>query len=344
MTSAGVRSATQDAQPFFQNLDNIPPKVGGRGAIPHIPRVGDRGAQKLVDIISEAGKTYLRTRGEPSDYIYLHAAGLAELASTHPLAADQTPGETLSQVQAAFQTALTYRMGFLRYKGSGKSLEVGQWWIQEFDPGAAPLADRVEMALVKYLLENPAGTISEIDTALCTAFPGSMPPDIELIQLCLESYGTQTPPENGRWSIREQDSPAKRRAEFDKMAAIITKLGQRLGFDIANGETVPPSIQWATSNRQPQYVFYISASAVLGKIILSRQPQPAQAVHDGQDCLWVVSLAVGVLNAQDKLAPHLVRKEPVKDHRSHTSDVQFTGGTGRKTNANCHYLLLEIGK
>ncbi|MFH1636743.1 MAG: hypothetical protein ABIG63_22400 [Chloroflexota bacterium] len=250
----------------------LTPKVGGRGAI------GGRGARNLEEIISEGCKTYLKTRGEPSEYLYLHAAGLGELAKNHPLSADQPPGETLSQVQAAFQHALSYRMGFLRYKGSGKSLEVGQWWIQEFDPSAAPLAGRVETAIVEHLLENPGCTVPEIDTALCAAFPGSMPPDIELIQVCLESYGEQTPPDSDRWSIREQDSPSRRRAEFDAMAALITKLGQRLGFVTIQGKDSPPSIQWANLDQQPQYVFYLSASAVLGKIIMSHQPRPAQAL------------------------------------------------------------------
>ena len=46
-----------------------------------------------------------------------------------------------------------------------------------------------------------------------------------------------------------------------------------------------------------------------------------QAVHDGQDRLWIIALAVGVLNTQDELAAHLVYKKPVKNHRPHTPDV-----------------------
>ena len=137
---------------------------------------------------SQAGNSYLRSeRGEPSHYIYLHAAALVGLVSKPPPEPTLSPGDYLSQVGSDLHQAFSYRNGFLRYEGSDKSLDVGLYWVRDPETEILPLSDRVEMALVKTLLNNPGSTYDVIDSTICREFPGLCPPENALIQVCLDS-------------------------------------------------------------------------------------------------------------------------------------------------------------
>jgi hypothetical protein len=222
--------------------------------------------------ISKSALEYLREqRGEPSPYLYLHTAGLVGLAA-HP-AEDSTPSPSdyLSQVHSTYQHALSFRNGFLRYEGSDKSIEVGQWWVQESGDGIRPLADRIEMTLVNCLLKNPGFTFSEIDKAICQVFPGLTPPEVEMMQVCLDSYGVQDPPGSGRWFIQEWDFPIKRRADILEITSLLLELGNRLGFETFQDHKSLPTIQWENRIARLSYSFYLSASAVIGKYLTTSQ-------------------------------------------------------------------------
>jgi len=224
----------------------------------------------IAAIIPAAAREYLIARGESSAYIYPHAAGLLEIAKKPPVDETQPPYEFFSQVQASFQQELSFRNGFLRFEGSPNSLEVGRWWLQDPGEGLNPLADRVEMVVVQHLVQNPTSEFGDIDRQVCAKFPGLMPPEGKLIQICLGSYGNQDQLEEGCWTLQGQDSPSKRRADIFEMEKILLELGKRLEFDIIQGKN-PVSVHWMTPNGQPGYTFYISASSVLGKYFFAPQ-------------------------------------------------------------------------
>lgn len=231
----------------------------------------------------QAARSYLRERGEPSSYLHLHAAVLSALVHSHSLTTTIEPksgelippAETLSQINSTFDDAFGYRGGFLRYGGSEKSLEVGQWWLRESSNAATPLSDRVENALVHYLLEHPASTLLQIDSALCAAFPTEkgepITPNPKLIQVCLESYGEQDPPKSGHWCIRKEDSPEARRAEFSAITHLLEQIGSRLDF-FPGGQK---PLLWREKGGEIKYIFYVITSAVFGEIILAGE-FPAQ--------------------------------------------------------------------
>jgi hypothetical protein len=249
---------------------------------------------------------YLQERNEPADYLYVHGAALAALADEHKLmvvsrAEDSPRGQEgvpeptsaghFTGLQSALKDALTYRAGFRRYEGSDQSLDVGSWWLRE-PPGAGiPLADRVEVALVRFIQGHPGCSLLELDNALCEAFPGLLTPDLELIQVCLESYGEQQPANSGRWSLRAADLPAARRFDLDTARGMIVRLGDQLGFVQStpeDGQAYPgkPASQmpyaWLDRSGEIHFIFYILGSATLGEVILQKgapsSPEAARVI------------------------------------------------------------------
>jgi hypothetical protein len=123
----------------------------------------------------------------------------------------------------------------------------------------------VERAVVSYLLKNPSSTILEIEQNIYPEFPGLLTPSKALVGAVLESYGTEIA---GRWHIREEDKPATRRTDLEKMTELITLIGDRLGFPTENiGEK---TCAWMEDGR-PVRVFYLLVSAVTGKILVDNQ-------------------------------------------------------------------------
>ena len=241
----------------------------------------------VQEIGQSAGRAYLYERAEPCDYLNLHSAALFALSQSPARAGyHQSPADTIGQVQAAFLQAFTYRGGFIRYGGSEHSLEVGRWWLRD-DPAShkreagkkgdklsAPLADRVEMALVRYLQKNQGCTFEDVDIALCSHFTGLLTPDPRLIQASLDSYGEQQPDGSGRWQLRAQDSPKARRADLATMNRLLNQIGQRLGYEV----TGQAPLIWKEPGGEIAYVFFLIASAVFGDIILTTSHPPSQSV------------------------------------------------------------------
>jgi hypothetical protein len=233
------------------------------------------------DDIITAARDYLLARGEPSHYLQLHIAILAELGRKDLLILAETPAENYSRLQQEIQETLNYQKGFLRFGGSEKSLDVGQWWLVDDRKASTPLSDRVEMAVVKHLIQNPDCAFTEMESIFFNEgdtdgdFGGFLIPETALVGECLESYGEKL--ESG-WRIRDQDAPVKRREEIASMAALISGLGNELGFRVQMQTEDPPKSIWLDKNEKPLYVFYFSASALLGKFLLEIEPIPTSGI------------------------------------------------------------------
>jgi hypothetical protein len=194
----------------------------------------------------------------------------------------------LGLAQNAFQQAFSYRAGFSRYGGSEHSLDVGQWWLKEPDQhNDIPLADRVEMALVRTLQKRGSLTLDELDAALCAIFPGLFTPNLELVATCLESYGEPEDPSSLAWRLRPPDTPKARRADLVAMQDVLSHLGQSLGFvtslagSSASDSPTPAGLTplvWQDADSEVNYAFYILASAVFGKIVTTPQYSPHKSL------------------------------------------------------------------
>ncbi|MBN2147879.1 MAG: hypothetical protein JW726_10845, partial [Anaerolineales bacterium] len=175
-----------------------------------------------------------------------------------------------------------------REKGGSDSSETGLWWLREPLHTITPLADRIEVQLVNYLIQHPGITLAELDQMLCTAFPGLLAPDIQLLQAILESYAEPLVPGSSSWQIRPQDQPAARRSDLSEARKLINRLGERLGYQPQQSPpattssnatlALPPAIIWAGSTGEPSYWLFPLASAVIGDILLRSTQPPARSI------------------------------------------------------------------
>jgi hypothetical protein len=247
---------------------------------PGLPREAERifagGVRRLLD-----------ERAEPSDYLPVYAAGLESLANEDALPGplperEQLPGDLLTRVQALAGRVFSDRKILRRYETGSQEDERSLWWLADAAPGLGqlaleaprvemPLADRVEMELVRMLQKSPGQRQAELDTALCRVFPGLSTPPAELIAAILESYGEV---QDGRWKLQSAELPAARRSDLEEARAMLRGLGERLGYTVA-GET---PLLWTPGRFGQVYYFYVIASSVISRHVLPALPAPAGQV------------------------------------------------------------------
>jgi len=244
---------------------------------------------EIEKIGSQAAYTLLSERGEPVDYIYLHAAALSAISSSKEMSDWQSipPADLLQKINSQLQHLFSLRGNFLRFGGSEHSLEIGKWWMRDIkekisgDQINLPLADQVEVSFVRYLLENPDTKFEEIDNQLCQNFSGLLTPSPGLIQACLTSYAEQNDNRENGWRIREQDTPAARRADLNEMRQLLVQIGTQLGYSIEHqtvGSLSQRLTQWIDPRGEIKYAFYILASTVFGDILSARTFPPEKSI------------------------------------------------------------------
>jgi hypothetical protein len=206
----------------------------------------------------------------------MHTASLEALLHSHALPSSENtpPAEILRLAETSIETEMERSRMLIRLGGSSRSLEVGQWWLDEKAIQDAKisesLADRLEMAVVRLLQTRSGIELREMDLVLCQEFPGPLTPDLELVQEVLDSYGVLDPPGSENWRLRDQDQPGARRVDLQEMHDLLVSLGPRLGFQtnlIPTGAGLRPALLWSGADGRPLYQFHITASALVGRIV-----------------------------------------------------------------------------
>jgi len=230
------------------------------------PRSGEVGERART-----AAQTTLIKRGEPSHFLVLQGAALSELARLPNMGGTRVPaGEQFTETKESIDVGLTFRSSFLRYAGTEQSLETGLWWLDEAVGARSPLADRVEIAIVRFLLRWPGHRFDEIDRALCRVFPGFVTPPPSLILSALQSYGEER---DGKWFLSDADNPKSRRTDLREIRNDLVSLGERFDYSVSRDG----SITWLEKDRNAQ-TFYVIASAVLGEILMKSATQPDKSI------------------------------------------------------------------
>jgi hypothetical protein len=214
-------------------------------------------------IVRAALEVYLGERGEPAAYFSLHAAGVAALAGQHALI---WSGDLLAKTEETIQAVID-APPFKRWEARN-TVESGFWGLIEAPRDVTPLVDRVEKAVVTFLLKNHGCTVDAIEAEVNRQFPGMMTPPLGLIRAILESYGLE---EKGWW-IRTEDFPSTRRNDLAEMKRLIEKIGARLEYAVHQPDS--NLVLWGDPQK-PDYAFYLIVSAVMGKSFWEN-PHPAE--------------------------------------------------------------------
>jgi hypothetical protein len=224
--------------------------------------------------LEKAVVDHLVKTGEPAEYTSLHCVGLNALVERGLLPVGQAnlTGETLTRLQNSFGRVFKVDRRVRRYERQpSQNIETGWWWLAELpDPHEMPLADRIEIELVRWLIKNPGRPLSEIEEGMNTQFPGLLTPALGLLKECLESYAAQGGASSAGWQVRSAESPATRRADLETIRRGLERLGKKLGF-IPQGE-IP--VAWQRKNGESERLFFPLASAVISRHVY--QPQPLE--------------------------------------------------------------------
>jgi hypothetical protein len=256
-------------------------------------------AEELEKTTREALRADLLARNEPAPYLTEYAAGMAALAVSGAIAAHAgrspagIPGDLLTRVQALMARTFADRASFKVYGGQAEE-ERGAWWlarepVDHENNTELPLADRVEMEIVRFMHKQPVFTVEELDQRICAQFPGLLTPPVGLVRACLESYGEAIPSAGGSansgqvqtWQTRASETAAARKADLQQMRASLAAVGQRLGYTVTErGNTLAWERAGATG-----WWFGLMASSILSRYVLAAAAQAVPEPRRGQHVL-----------------------------------------------------------
>jgi len=239
--------------------------------------VTTKATNEPIESIGQAAiQAHLIARAEPAPYLVLHAAASLALAQVHALKPDedQPVNAWLPHILTRIQHIFTDRDWLIPLGNSTNFPEKSLWWLKETSPANPSLVDQVEMEVVRYLQKHPGTELPELDAAVCTLLPGLMTPSIDLLQACLESYAEKFPPDGLKYRLRMTETPQARRIDLKTMQDLILEIGQKLSYQVIPGA---PLI-WQDEHQQPVAVFYLAASAIIGRFVFTKSYPPQNSL------------------------------------------------------------------
>jgi hypothetical protein len=229
-----------------------------------------------AEMIREAIYDFLSARGEPAGYLHVHTCGLIALAQANAL--KQTGAEfdeTLRSINSLVELALTKDDRFVHYS-TGEAVDTGTWGLKhEFQES---LADRVEVAIVTFLQNNPDAIYIEIENDLYPQFPGLLTPSKGLIYAVLYSYAEK---EGSSWKLRPEDVASVRRDEMNNMFDLLDVIGKRLNYQTRRDDKL---LHWDEKGRRV-CSFYVLASALVGRALENAGPETMIVLPGGRAAL-----------------------------------------------------------
>ena len=273
------------------------------------PAPGEPVTPKATDLERTARETIradLLARAEPAPYLIEFAAGLAALASSGavPHTPGGLPGDLLTRLQTVLARTFADRT-FLRLYGGSQEEERGLWWLAPSaerpvapdDPATYPLADRVEMEIVRFLQRQETFTFPELERAVCSAFPGLLTPPVELIRACLDSYGEAVPGRQGAFRMRAAETAATRKADLQEMRGLLEDTGKRLGFTVTEAGS---TITWSGDE---SWRFSLMASGIISRYVLGPIRESAARSEPARHILVLPG-------SRARLLAHKLRRDP----------------------------------
>ena len=267
--------------------------------------------QADMENVRQAIIAHLVERGEPASYLHVHAAGLVALAEHRALKEkNQEFDEAMRATQSLIQTTISGDERFVHYS-TGESVDTGLWGLRDVilseatiaphahlpraqvpesagenlpsrdgdssAPAAAQsdmnesLADRVEIAIITFLQKNPNSIYLEIEDNLYPLFTGLLTPSKGMIYAVLDSYAQR---DGAAWKLRAEDAASARRNELQTITPMLEVIGKRLNYTTRQEGR---NNIWK-DNQQFQYVFYILASALVGRALAETPYPPEQTI------------------------------------------------------------------
>lgn len=238
------------------------------------------------EVVRAAMSAHLLARGEPAAYLQLYAAAWIELClNGHiPSGIEQPPADMILQNQTIIHKVLGDARSFQRVDTQATGIESGWWDFNEPPPAEMPLADQIEVELVRFLRKRTAVPQAEIEAGMCARFPGLLTPPQDLLLACLQSYAQLEPGEPLRWTLQEQEDAMLRFKHIQAAHRYLIQIGEQLGYTCltptpqSSGEShVPISLLWQAGG-QNIWAFSIMASSLISRCLVHPLPAPNQVI------------------------------------------------------------------
>ncbi|UCD97693.1 MAG: hypothetical protein JSV42_12065 [Chloroflexota bacterium] len=228
------------------------------------------------ELIISQGVDNLEQRGEPTPYLSMNTAALMALADNHGLYSgkEHSPADEYSRIHQLIEQSFSFKNGFIRFGGGEKSPENAMIWRQEITNPQSMLTDRVEIEILSLMNQYPNLTVSQLDQLICDRFLGILTPAYDFVTICIESYCSGAILINEKISLREEDDWQKRSQELEIIKGAIRLLGQQLSYS-AEGDN---PVIWKESGEKVRLVFYISATASVGDILINSPHPPRKSI------------------------------------------------------------------
>jgi hypothetical protein len=216
------------------------------------------GPMDLTQMADDVVATALRSRGEPTPYLILHAAVGADWAGRGVFRAlwEAEGGQPVASLNLALETALGSRSRVVRLD-QRQEIETGLFWLTDPETTEPPLADKVEQTILESLRRAPGRAFLDLDREVCARHPDLGTPDRGLVQACLESYGVRD--EAGLWSLRSEDEFESRASDALTIRSQLQDIGQRLSYKVNGG----PRQTWRNVSGETVFTFVILETAAV---------------------------------------------------------------------------------
>jgi hypothetical protein len=210
--------------------------------------------------------------------LHVHTAGLIALVEAHALNPPELEfDEVLRKTHALFESVLKEDDGFVHYS-TGEGVDTGLWGLKLAMAADESLADRVEVALVTLLQNNPDSIFIDIEDDLNLRFPGLLTPSKGLIYAVLNSYAEK---DGARWKLRPEDVASARRVEMNNILNMLEVIGKRLGYETSREEK---TILWEEGGQRVRS-FYVLASALISRALENADEQTVIVIPGGRAAL-----------------------------------------------------------
>jgi hypothetical protein len=209
------------------------------------------------DALSDLATQVVRQRAEPTPALILRAALLAALGQAGNLQeiAQQPEGEQtpLAALRDLIKDALEH--------APLAEIDPHVWWLKHEETLEPPLADRVELAVVELLRARDEWDSAQLLQEIYRRFPDQLTPDRALVATALHAYADETRPDRIR--LRAEDQIGTRQADLRDIAALLTELGQRAGYELDGSA---PRLLWRRGG-ETVYVFVVQATGEAGALL-----------------------------------------------------------------------------
>jgi hypothetical protein len=222
--------------------------------------------------IKEAINNLLSTVAEPLEYDQLFVCALQEMARSDGFIKDigKIPMDYLSIIQSDLMEVLGDQDPFEQY-GKGTFDSPRTWGVKTPKTGNVPFSEQFENEIIAQLRIKDSLSYSEIYKIVCGKFPGIIAPAGSLIKTILESYADPSSVSPGQWQLRTQDSSDHRQQDIHSVVSRLKTLSTSVGLKQVESEI----IEWKDASGNPQWVFIITPTAGISRIIRGQFPVEA---------------------------------------------------------------------